>query len=127
MKIMDYINAHREDPDPCECVILPNGEIEEPLPSHIGKLAELAGEDTSVLNRYMEKNMEPLFWMVEYTGCLCVWSSRVVGPSQRTPEQETTLEELHDAAFLEPRYLLEQADDAYRSSVEKAKESLRRV
>ncbi len=120
MKIMDYINTHREDLDPCECVILPDGEIEEPLPSHIGKLEELAGEDKSVLNRYMEKNMEPLFWMVEYTRCLCVWSSRVVAPFQITQEQEATLEELHDAAFLEPRYLLEQADETYRDSVRKA-------
>ena len=39
VKVMEFLNAHREDDDPCECVILPDGGIEEPLPSHIGKLA----------------------------------------------------------------------------------------
>ena len=35
MQIMDYINAHRMDENPCECVILPDGSVEEPPPSHI--------------------------------------------------------------------------------------------
>lgn len=35
MTVMEFINAHREDMDPCECVILPDGSVEEPQPSHI--------------------------------------------------------------------------------------------
>ena len=45
MTVMEFINAHREDMDPCECVILPDGSVEEPLPSHIGRLVELTGMD----------------------------------------------------------------------------------
>ncbi|WP_297899226.1 LysR family transcriptional regulator [uncultured Acidaminococcus sp.] len=38
MTVMEYMNAHREDMEPCECVILPDGSVEEPQPSHIKKL-----------------------------------------------------------------------------------------
>ena len=40
MTVMEFINAHREDMEPCECVILPDGSVEEPQPSHIKKLEE---------------------------------------------------------------------------------------
>ena len=55
MTVMEFINAHREDMDPCECVILPNGSVEEPQPSHIKKLEEISGEDKLTLNSRMEK------------------------------------------------------------------------
>ena len=67
MTVMEYINTHREDMEPCECVILPDGSVEEPQPSHIKKLEEISGEDKLTLNSRMEKNMEPIFFMVEYT------------------------------------------------------------
>ena len=124
VKVMEFLNAHREDDDPCECVILPDGGIEEPLPSHIGKLAEIAGADSAVLNGHMEKSMEPLFWLVEYTGCMSVWQTRVVSPSTATQEQEDTLEELYDAALLSPGYLRETAGESYRQSVERAREAI---
>ncbi len=81
MTVMEFINAHREDMEPCECVILPDGSVEEPQPSHIKKLEEISGEDKLTLNSRMEKNMEPIFFMVEYTGCMLIWSTRVVVPS----------------------------------------------
>lgn len=28
MTVMEYMNAHREDMEPCECVILPDGSVE---------------------------------------------------------------------------------------------------
>ena len=55
MTVMEFINAHREDMDPCECVILPDGSVEEPQPSHIKKLEEISGEDKLTLNSRMEK------------------------------------------------------------------------
>jgi len=63
MTVMEFINAHREDMDPCECVILPDGSVEEPQPSHIKKLEEISGEDKLTLNSRMEKNMEPIFFI----------------------------------------------------------------
>lgn len=95
MTVMEFINAHREDMEPCECVILPDGSVEEPQPSHIKKLEEISGEDKLTLNSRMEKNMEPIFFMVEYTGCMLIWSTRVVVPSHPTAAQEQTLETLY--------------------------------
>lgn len=124
MKIMEFINAHWEDEDYCECLIHPDGEVDEPLPSHIGRLIEIAGEDSATLNGQMEKNMEPLFWMVEYTGCMSVWQTRVVAPTQPTQVQEDVLEMLYDAAFLSPKYLYEKPDAAYAESVGKARKAI---
>lgn len=72
----------------------------------------------------MEKNMEPLFWMVEYTGCMSVWQTRVVAPTQPTQVQEDVLEMLYDAAFLSPKYLYEKPDAAYAESVGKARKAI---
>ena len=96
--------------------------MDEPLPSHIGRLIEIAGEDSATLNGQMEKNMEPLFWMVEYTRCMSVWQTRVVAPSHPDQEQQDALEMLYDAAFLAPKYLYETPDAAYVESVRKARE-----
>ena len=101
MTVMEFINAHREDMDPCECVILPNGSVEEPQPSHIKKLEEISGEDKLTLNSRMEKNMVP---------------------SHPTPAQEETLETLYFAAMLAPGYHREQVGATYEECVRKAKE-----
>lgn len=124
MKVMEFINAHREDEDGCECIILPDGSVEEPVPSHINRLIELAGGDSSLLHGYMEKNMEPLYWLVEFTGCMSVWQTRVVSPAEPTGQQLETLEELHDAAMLSPKYLMQRADESYAESVRRAKAKL---
>lgn len=58
MQIMEYIDRHRQDTEPCECVILPDGSVEDPEPSHIEKLTLVSGEDKMALNNKMEKNMK---------------------------------------------------------------------
>lgn len=121
MTVIEFMNAHREDEDGCECIIFPDGTIGEPVPSHINCLLEIAGADSAFLHSQMEKSMEPLFWLVEYTGCLSVWQTRVVAPSVMTGEQTAALEELCDAALVSPKYVFEQADSVYAQSVKKAK------
>ena len=88
----------------------------------IKKLEEISGEDKLTLNSRMEKNMEPIFFMVEYTGCMLIWSTRVVVPSHPTPAQEETLETLHFAAMLAPGYHREQVGPVYEECVRRAKE-----
>lgn len=122
MQIMEYIDRHRQDEEPCECIILPDGSVVEPLPSHIEKLTSLSGEEKIALNGKMEKNMEPLFFMVEYTGCALVWQTRVVLPSQLTPQQEDTLERLHDAALLSNTFLREHVPATYTEAVRRARQ-----
>ena len=75
MTVMEFINAHREDMEPCECVILPDGSVEEPQPSHIKKPEEISGEDKPTLNSRMEKKYGAYIFMVEYTGCMLIWST----------------------------------------------------
>ena len=122
MTALEFIHKHQNDEDNGECLILPDGSVEEPQPSHIKKLEEISGEDKLTLNSRMEKNMEPIFFMVEYTGCMLIWSTRVVVPSHPTPAQEETLETLHFAAMLAPGYHREQVGPVYEECVRKAKE-----
>ncbi|MDO4292320.1 MAG: hypothetical protein Q4C65_03720 [Eubacteriales bacterium] len=121
MTALEFIHKHLEDEDGCECMILPDGTVEEPQPSHLNFLVERTGRPAAWLHGRMEKSMEPLFWLVEYTGCMSVWQTRVVSPSAPTQAQLDTLEELHDAALLSPRYLLEKPDESYAGSVKRAK------
>ena len=125
MTALEFIHKHQNDEDNGECLILPDGSVEEPLPSHIGRLVELTGMDAGALHGRMEKNMEPLFWLVEYTGCMSVWQTRVVAPTVPTGQQQAALEELHDAAFLAPKYLMQTPGQEYVESVHQAKEELR--
>ena len=65
MTVMEFINAHREDMDPCECVILPNGSVEEPQPSHIKKLEEISGGMPAYASgRLKEQNAEDRYYDV---------------------------------------------------------------
>ena len=81
---MEYIREHREDENPFECVILPDGSVDAPVPSHIEKLAQIAGEDKISLNKKMEKNMEPLVLNGDYTGCKQVMETKLGDPSPPT-------------------------------------------
>lgn len=121
MQIMEYIDQHREDENPCECVILPDGSVEDPTPSHIEKLTQLSGEERIALHEKMEKNMEPLFFMVEYTGCILVWQTRVVLPSHVSEAQEDTLERLYFATLLSPGYVRETVEQKYVDCVRQSK------
>lgn len=122
MKVIEFIDIHQNDEDEkCECVILPDGNVEEPIPSHINCLMELSGKDSVWLHAQMDKGMEPLFWMVEFTGCMSVWQTRVVSPADPTPKQMEALEELQDGAMLSPNYLMQRTDADYVESVRRAK------
>lgn len=124
MKTIEFIDLHRNDEDEkCECIILPDGSVEEPVPSHINRLIEISGKDSAWLHAQMEKGMEPLFWMVQYTGCMSVWQTRVVSPAEPTREQAEALEELQDGAMLAIKYLLQKVDEGYVESVRRAKET----
>lgn len=122
MKAIEFIDIHQSDEDEkCECVILPDGSVEEPVPSHINRLIDLSGKDSVWLHARMEKGMEPLFWIVEFTGCMSVWQTRVVSPANPTQEQMEALEELQDGAMLSPNYLIQKADAGYVESARRAR------
>lgn len=123
MKAIEFINVHQKDEDEkCECIILPDGSVEEPLPSHINHLIELTGRNSVWLHARMEKGMEPLFWLVEFSGCMSVWQTRVVSPAEPTQEQLEALETLRDGAMLSPKFLMQKAGAEYVESVRCAKQ-----
>ena len=92
MTVMEYMNAHREDMDPCECVILPDGSVEEPQPSHIKKLEEISGEDKLTLNSRMEKNMEPIFFIPMIRRCGSILRDSQSSTGSPIPRWQTIVE-----------------------------------
>lgn len=124
MKIMEFINKHRQDEEDCECIINPDGTILEAQPSHIRMLEEQSGMESGAFNSMMEKEMEPLFWLVEYTGCISVWKTRALAPVHITEQQEAALEVLHDAAFLSVNFLMEHTGERYEKSVRLARQKM---
>lgn len=123
MNVIEFIHTHQGDEtDECECIIYPDGNVEEPLPSHINKLIEISGRESAWLHEQMSKGMEPLFWLVEFTGCLAVWQTRVVSPSNPTQAQLDALYDLRSGALLAPKYLMQKTEENYEESVRKAKE-----
>lgn len=122
MKAIEFIDIHQHDEDEkCECIILPDGNVDEPVPSHINRLIEITGRDSAWLHAQMEKGMEPLYWLVQFSGCMSVWATRVVSPAEPTQAQLDALEELHDSAMLASKYLMQKADESYVESVRRAK------
>ena len=84
------------------------------------KLEEISGEDKLTLNSRMEKIWISIFFMVEYTGCMLIWSTRVVVPSHPTAAQEQTLETLF-CGYAVPGYHREQVGTDLRGMCQKSK------
>ena len=61
MTVMEFINAHREDMEPCECVILPDGSVEEPQPSHIKSWRKSPAKKITDTEQPYGEKYEPIF------------------------------------------------------------------
>lgn len=78
-----------------EAVILPSGEIQYAIPSHLEKLLAITGEDREVIYEKMPIWASPIQWLCEYTGCISVWSDFYAG-TPTTDEQKKSLKKLID-------------------------------
>lgn len=68
-----------------EAIIEPSGEVHYAVPSHVEKLIKLSGEPKEAIYTKMPGTASPLHWLLEYTGCVSIWSEFHMG----TPVTET--------------------------------------
>lgn len=87
----DFIDSH-EHINYCEAIIYQDGTIEYANPSHIKALERATGKDVNWIYDRMPITSSPLHWLIEYTGCVCVWSDFSITPTNPTKEQMNTLE-----------------------------------
>lgn len=124
MRAEEFIEKYEQTRESCEGILLPDGSVEESLPSHISKLAELSGQPPEKLNGKMEKESTPICWLAEYTGCIPMWHTRLILPSGMTRHQKETVKKLKEAGFLSPKCLMEQVREEDVNSVSRAREEL---
>lgn len=78
----------------CECIIHKDGLIEYAVPSHVEMLIKITGEDRDVIYYKMPIDASPIIWLIEYTGCIAIYTNAYLKPKISTKEQEFTLQKL---------------------------------
>lgn len=75
-----------------EAILLPNGKIIEACPSHLLAMIRLTGKTEKVIYDEMPIISSPIYWLVEYSGCVATWENFAIAPSKITKEQEQSLD-----------------------------------
>ena len=78
-----------------EAILLPNGQVVYATPSHVEKLLSITKEPRDEIYDKMPITASPLHWLIEYTGCISMWSEFYIG-SPTTDEQKEMLQLLID-------------------------------
>lgn len=78
----------------CECLIYPNGLVGYAQPSHIMAMMRYTGKTQEEINEEMPVTAMPLYWLIEKTGCIAVYTDGYLKPSSITKEQEHSLSAL---------------------------------
>lgn len=72
VKIDDFIKKHTHI-NYCEAIIYPDGDITYAAPSHQQALISITGKSMDNLFEIMAVSAAPTEWLIDYTGCICVW------------------------------------------------------
>lgn len=96
MNVKDYINQHKYIRY-CECIIYPNGDIEDAEHGHQNKIMEATGKSKQELYQIIPRIAAPSLYLVGYTKCILVSYDFFIFNSI-TNEQLNTIQELvnHD-------------------------------
>ncbi len=122
MTINDYIINHKEHCY-CEAVIYPNGDIEDAHPSHTYKLVEITGKEMDEINEMMPLNAGPVYWLVDYTGCVSVWYEFGLLPENVTDMQRESIEKLINNGILSPDFHAEQNFELKKCGINKIEQN----
>lgn len=95
----DFIKNHHHI-NYCEAIIHRNGEIEYAVPSHLEKLIKITGEDRETLYNKIPIIDSPLLWLIEYTGCIAVYTDFYYKPIKSTLRQRLSLIKLINSGLV---------------------------
>ena len=77
-----------------EAIIYPDGTIAYARPSHQETLIRATGKTRKELMQIIPIEDDVIEWLVNYTGCVCVWYNSIIKPNETTKEQDYTIGEL---------------------------------
>ena len=78
----------------CEILIFPNGKVVYAKPSHIKALIKYTGETEEAIYHKMPIDAWPLYWLVNYTRCIAVYTNGYIRPKKCTVAALSTLRTL---------------------------------
>lgn len=82
----------------CECIIYKDGLVAYVNPSHTENLIRESGKTKQELNNIIPITESPLHFLINYTGCIAVWTDMYIEPQQGiTSEQQISLNKLLNA------------------------------
>jgi hypothetical protein len=91
--IFTFIKEHSYV-DYCECIIYKDGTIEYACPNHLEVLIRYTGETKEQIYGKMNIFDSPIDWLVQYTGCIAVYTNGYLKPNIVTSEQQKVLDAL---------------------------------
>lgn len=91
---IDYFIENHNYINYCEAIIHRDGEVEYAIPSHIEKLIKITGEYREIIYEKMPVTASPILWLVEYTGCIAVYTDFYYKPEKCTIKQALSLMKL---------------------------------
>lgn len=80
----------------CECIISPDGLLEYANPSHVESLIRKTGKSREEIYNEMKIDDSPIYWLVDKTNYIAVYTSGYIKPKQTTEKQEEALNILID-------------------------------
>jgi hypothetical protein len=92
-KVEDFISSHSRT-NYCEAIVYKDGTIKYAEPCHIDALIRVTGEDKDIINEKMPTTAAPIYWLINYTGCIAVWTNFFISGENMTREQAHTIDEL---------------------------------
>lgn len=87
---MDFIKEHNHIRY-CEAIIDKNGLIAYVNPSHQKTLIKETGIPEEEIWNMIPYSANPIEWLINKTGCICVWYNYILAPKEITSAQKRTL------------------------------------
>lgn len=120
INVYDYIKQHNHI-HYCEAIIYPDGRIADVKPSHIYTLIRETGISYNDIYKKIPVISSPIDWLIEYTGCICVWYEYCVTPKSLTKEQLESLKALIENKIITNKIITNRLNEEEMMSVKKAK------
>lgn len=98
MNVQEYIKQHKHK-NYCECIIYPNGDLEDAKYGHQNKIMEASGKSKEELNKMIPRIAAPSLYLVGYTKCILVSYDFFIFDSI-TEEQRNSIQELVNHGIL---------------------------
>lgn len=89
----------------CEAIIYRDGTISYVKPNHIQTLIRATGKSEREIYDLMPLTANPLHWLIDYSGCVAVWSQGFKSPEDLTSEQLFSLTKLFESGLVKRNWM----------------------